>query len=46
MNKKAIAARGWGALNYFLLDDAEIKKSMVPSDHKKKYTEVFGNHYG
>ena len=46
MNKKAIGAQGWGPLNYYLLDDTEIKKTMVSSDLRKEYTEVFGKHYG
>ena len=46
MNKKAIAAQGWGPLNYFLLDDPGIRKSMGSLDHMNEYTEVFGNRYG
>ena len=46
MNKKAIGARGWGPMNYYILDDEETKKTMVSSDPRKAYTEVFGRHYG
>lgn len=45
-NKAAMASRGWSVLNYFLLDDPDIVKTMTPADMRCEYTEVFGKHYG
>ena len=42
----AIAARGWGPLNYFLLDDPEVVNTMEVDNLKKEYTEKFGKYYG
>ena len=45
-NKKAMAARGWSVLNYYLLDDHDVVKTMQVSDLKKEYAEKFGKYFG
>ena len=41
-----MAAQGWSVLNYYLLDNPGVVKTMQVSDLKKEYTEKFGKYFG